>query len=514
MGKENHTAREKTRTQNAVLNISFSLASQFVTVLVGLVLPQLMIKTYGSETNGLISSITQFLSFITLMEAGAGGVIRSALYPKLAKHDMEGVSGIYNATKLFFKRIGLVFIFYVLIICLLFPFISKTQFDFWYVVLLILILSFSTGLEYFLGLTNYSVIVADQKAYVIHISNIAAIIINFVVAYMLILFNVQIHIVKLVSCMIFAIKPLFYALYVKKNYNLDKNSKLNNEAIAQRWNGLVHHLAYFIHTNVDVVILTIFMGTGYVSIYMVYAAIIGGIKSVIMSVTEGIAPGIGNLIAQEDNENVVRVFERVEFIQTILVTILLSTTATMLIPFIQVYTIDITDYNYVLPLFGLLIVLAESFYCVRCVYTNFSLAAGKYKETQLGAVFEAGLNLLFSLMLITKLGMVGIAVGTVIGMLIRMIFDMRYTSKHILNRPIKKSVENIVVQFSTGILCVFISKLVLPQTFNNWLVWVLWACIVFCGTALIVMCTNMLVFRKKTISLIIEIKDRLNQKIK
>ena len=40
---------------------------------------------YGSDVNGLVSSITQFLGYIALVEGGVGGVIRAALYKPLAK---------------------------------------------------------------------------------------------------------------------------------------------------------------------------------------------------------------------------------------------------------------------------------------------------------------------------------------------------------------------------------------------------------------------------------------------
>ena len=58
-------------------NIIFSLLNQVVTIVVGLIVPRLIIKTYGSETNGLINSITQFLGYITLLDLGFGPVVKS-----------------------------------------------------------------------------------------------------------------------------------------------------------------------------------------------------------------------------------------------------------------------------------------------------------------------------------------------------------------------------------------------------------------------------------------------------
>ena len=47
-----------------VRNTFSSLAFQVVTVICGFILPRLILKYYGSETNGLVSSIQQFLQII------------------------------------------------------------------------------------------------------------------------------------------------------------------------------------------------------------------------------------------------------------------------------------------------------------------------------------------------------------------------------------------------------------------------------------------------------------------
>ena len=76
------------RGKKALLNSAASLMLEFVTVICGFIVPRLIIGTYGSEVNALTSSISQFLSYIALVEAGVGGVIRAALYKPLAEKTM------------------------------------------------------------------------------------------------------------------------------------------------------------------------------------------------------------------------------------------------------------------------------------------------------------------------------------------------------------------------------------------------------------------------------------------
>ena len=92
------------------LNTFSSLAHQLVTTLCGLVIPWIMIDTFGSTAYGITISIAQFLSYITLLEGGIGRVARGALYKPLAEKNEEQISQVYLAVKRFFAAIGNSFI--------------------------------------------------------------------------------------------------------------------------------------------------------------------------------------------------------------------------------------------------------------------------------------------------------------------------------------------------------------------------------------------------------------------
>ena len=64
-------------------NIVTTLANQLITTACGIVVPRILIGSFGSEAYGISVSITQFLSYITLLEGGIGGVARAELYPSL-----------------------------------------------------------------------------------------------------------------------------------------------------------------------------------------------------------------------------------------------------------------------------------------------------------------------------------------------------------------------------------------------------------------------------------------------
>ena len=100
------------RTRRAKWNIASSLMAQAVSAACGLIVPQLMIRTFGSELFGATASIANFLAYISLIEGGIAGVARAALYKPLADGDIKAVSGVYHEITRFFRTIGIVFVIY------------------------------------------------------------------------------------------------------------------------------------------------------------------------------------------------------------------------------------------------------------------------------------------------------------------------------------------------------------------------------------------------------------------
>ena len=139
------------REKKLRLNTYVALLYQVVTVICGFILPKVIIPYFGSATNGLISSITQFLTIITLCECGVGAVVQSALYKPLAEKDEESISKIMVSANRFFNLIMKILAIYIGLLMILYPIIIKEEYKFgWiYTSSLILIKLYSTILFIF-----------------------------------------------------------------------------------------------------------------------------------------------------------------------------------------------------------------------------------------------------------------------------------------------------------------------------------------------------------------------------
>ena len=457
--ERNSSKMHTTRTINARRNMMSSLLLQLFTAISGLVIPRIIIPTYGSDVNGLLVSITQFISYISLFEAGVGSVFRASLYKPLHQNDIKEVSGIINAQKRFYRKIGAIFIAYILVLCIVYPYINQVDMNRSSVIALILLLSLGTFIEYFISLPYQSLIIADQMVRLVNLSAIIVIIANIVVTAVLVKIGASIITLKIYTSIIVTIRPIIYIIYVKRHYTIDSTAKPNNSALSQRWNGLVHHLSYYIHRNTDIALLTIFVSASTVSVYSIYLAVVTGIQKIVTSISSGLSASVGNMIADGDKNVIDKTVNQFEFVQITITTILYTITALMLMPFIKLYTENMTDANYIQPVFGYLLIVAEAVYCIRCIYSTITMSGNKFKETQPGAVLECIINLGVSLVFVMILHteeqkLIAIASGTLFGMFARLFYEVFYLSKDLLNRPVIKSIKVILSNIVASVLSI------------------------------------------------------------
>lgn len=485
------------RSKKAIINIIMTLLLQLVAIIYGFIIPKVIITSFGSNVNGLISSITQFLAYIALLESGVGPVIKASLYKPIANKDKKEIVNVLKASEKFFKTISYIFIAYLLILAFIYPLLVSTEFSYVYTLSLVIIISISTFAEYYFGMTYKLYLQAEQKTYVISAIQIITYIFSIAVIVILAKLKCSIHLIKLISGFIFVLRPVMQNIYVKKKYQININAADNDYKLKNKWDGLAQHIAAVIHGNTDITILTIFSNLIEVSVYSTYYLVVKGVNSIMQAFTGGIDASFGDMIAKEEQENLNRKFNIYEVFYFTTATIIYTCTIILIIPFISVYTKGITDANYIRPTFGMLLVLSEFIWAVRLPYSSITLAAGHFKETKKGAWIEAITNIVLSIVLVFKYGIVGVAIGTLIAMLIRTIEFVYHTNKYILNRNIFESIKKIIVIIIEALLIIFLSRYLPNINIISYLTWIEYALLVSILSVIIVLLINAIVYRNE-----------------
>lgn len=433
--------------QNKILfyNSISPLIYQVSTIICGFVLPRLILGYYGTEVNGLVNSITQFLAIISFLELGVGAVVQSSLYKPLADKDNITVSKVITSADKFFRRLGYILAIYVVVMLFYYPYLVKQNFSFTFTATLIVAISIRSFAQYFFGIVNRLLLLADQKAYIQYIAQTVAVIANTVGCYILIAFDCSVQVVYALTSLIFFLQPLAIHMYIKRYYALDRQIHYDVEPIKQKWNGVAQHIAAVILSCSDSIVLTTFSTLVNVSIYTVYYLPMSGARLMIMSMISGIEALIGNLWAKQDLEELRKVFAWTEWSIHTGTTLIFTLTAILIVPFVQVYTHGVNDANYMQPLFGVLLVVANSGHCLRLPYNIMILAAGHYKQTQHNYIIAAVMNIVISIIGVKQFGLIGVALGTLAAMVYQTVWMAWYNSKNFIQWPMRKFFKQMAV---------------------------------------------------------------------
>ncbi len=503
------------RLEKSIKNSIASLILEFVSIISGLILPRLILSHFGSAYNGLTSSIAQFISCAALLKSGINSVTRAALYKVLANDDLEGINRIVNASRKFLKKIAFIFLGILLGIAGLYPLLVAEEFSWIFTASLILIVGASSFFQYYFGVTYHTLLQADQKEYVYTIIHIGTVIGNLIISVILLELGCGIHLVKLGSAVVFIMNPMFLVWYVHRHYKLDKTVPADMSLIKQRWDAFGHQVATFIHSNTDVIILTIFTSTSTVSIYNIYYLAAVVIRKLMTSLSSGVEAAFGNMLVSENKDYTRKVFSTFETLIFGFSIILYSTALLLITPFAMLYTKGINDANYYQPLFALFLIAAEFFNCIRIPYQTVSNADGQYRKTKKWAYAEAAVNITVSLVLVNIFGLIGVAIGTLCAMILRTISYMFFSSKRVIERNSAVAIKNVLLAILICALIVFSGNLLIEIVniqINSWLVWILAGAVIFMASSIAVFLI-FLIFKHRELKQIFSIIKTLFRKI-
>lgn len=476
------------RKRKLRLNTLFGVLNQIIVVICGLILPRLILLTYGSQINGLVNSITDILGVISLLELGMGTVVQSALYKPLADNDFIQINKIYNSAKKFFRIISYIFAVYIVILVIIYPLFFRADYDILFSALLIISISISMFAQYYFGIINSLLLQADQLNYIYFIIQIATTILNTALCWVEIKFGWSIIVIKLTTSMVYLFRPILLYAVVRKKYSFLSKIEVKENVLPQKWNGFAQHIAAFVLQNTDVLVLTFLSTLENVSIYSVYYLIAKSLVQLIVSYMSGYQSLMGNMIAKKEDKTFVSFFKNKELTIHIVTTLIFSIAAVLIVPFVLVYTKGVTDAQYEQRMFSILLLASHWLWCLRMFYYIPVKAVGDYKSTQRSAIIEAILNLTISICVVWKFGLCGVAIGTLVSIMYRTIYLIHYNYKYMFNGDSKDIIKLFCTDFCVALVTCALSQVISfsPNNYFEWFVCAFFETFIVCVIGVIV----------------------------
>ena len=408
------------RTKNSMFNMIASFGSQIVMILLGFLSRTIFINSLGAEYLGINGLFTNILSIISLAESGIGSSIVYSLYKPVSENDEEKILVLMNIYKKAFKVIGL--IIFILGISIM-PFIKpmmKGHSNVSNIYLIYFIFVFNSSISYLFSY-KISFLNVCQKNYVVT-SITTGFSVLATLSKMLILYFTQNYILYLIVDSIITITTqitvsrkadkIYPYLKKKTEKKLDSETK---EGIVKNIKALiVHNIGGKAVFGTDNLLISSFVSVVLVGIYDNYLIFINLCRNLINTVFNALEHGMGDLIAEGDKDKIYSVYRSINFCVFWLNSFFAIGMFVCLEPVMNAWLGDKL-------LIGqpVVAVLMISFYIsgMRRSINIVKIKAGIFHEDRFAPLFEAGINLGSSIILVKFLGISGIFIGTILSTL-------------------------------------------------------------------------------------------------
>ena len=453
-------------------NIVFAMITKLALVVSGVITQRFILHGYGSEINGLTSSITQFLTYFSLLEAGLGIASVQALYKPLYANDFDSVNGILAATSSQYKKTGLLFLVFTVVLAIAMPFISTSSLDNWLVIIITLLMGLANVLNYlFIG--RYQVLLtADRNIFVIHILDAVLGIAFAVIRVLMVNAGLSIVLVQTVALLSPMARMAVLYVYTKIRYpEVSHVATPNYQAISKRKFVLTHQAVGMVTNHTATIILTVFSTLTTVSVYSVYNLIYSNVHTVVSTTFSSATQASFARLYEAENKKFNLYYSLYEMVYTFLLFALMTAVLIMTLPFVRLYTYGIENVDYVDFPVALLFMISMLLNLVRIPSIIMINIVGSFKETQRGAIIEAVIAFSVSLLGFFVLGMQGLLLGTCVAMIYRSIDVLLYNYRKILNMKIIAWVAMFGVNVGISILYYTLCVNVIDLPTDTWGRW-------------------------------------------
>ncbi len=463
----------ESRSLAFISNAFSSLLLQCTNIVVGFVVPHILIGAYGSGINGLVTSLTQFVSYIQLVEAGISYAAVFQLYAPLARGDSEGVSRVVSAARTFYYKSGAVFTALMLTLACLYPvFVQVEGVSSSGVLVLVLALG-ATGFLDFFTLAKYRVLLtATQRNWVIQLATIV-----YRLLYMGTVLAGTFAGVSVVELFVIAVLPIvvrtaILVVYARKCYpGIDFTADTKGLKLDQRWDAFFLQVLGAVQSGAPTIIATFVLGDlSLVSVFSVYMLVANGLQNAINSFSQGTQASFGNVIARGQQDTLKRSFREFQALVYGVSGVACGMGIALVVPFVRLYTADIADVNYVYPLVGVLCMANVLLYHLKTPQGLLVIAAGKYRDTRFQTTLQTVILLVGSVVLGAMFEMPGILAGMLLSNLYRDVDLMFYIPRAVTKTAPSETLKFMLLAVAACAL-VAVPYLVVQPPCAGWVEW-------------------------------------------
>lgn len=405
------------RTKNASRNIVFGTILKAYQILIPFLMRTAMIYFMGVQYLGLNSLFTSILQVLNLTELGVGSAMVYSMYKPIAEDDTATICALMNLYKKYYRIIGLVIAVLGLILTPFIPYLIKDDIpgDLNIYVLYLLNL-FATVFTYWLFAYKNCILQAYQRNDIVSKISIVTSTLQYG-GQILVLMTIKNYyyyvIVALLTQVLNNIVTAIVSNRLFPKYNARGNLKKYEVAtINQKIKDLfTAKLGAVISSSADTLIISSFLGLVDLAIYQNYYFILTSVTGFIYVAFSSVTAGMGNSFVCETEEKNYRLFEKLTFMTTWIVSICCCCFACLYQHFMKIWM----GQQYLLgDSFVYLIICLFAARQMRQLWCTIKDAAGIWHEDRFRPFVSSIINLILSIVLVNVIGLYGVIIAGIV----------------------------------------------------------------------------------------------------
>lgn len=475
-------------------NLVTGFFSQIIIMAMGLIVPRIILLNYGSDSNGLIGTISQIFTYVAILQVGISISAKNALYRPIEEDNKDEISYWMSVAKRYYRKITIVYFILVIFLSGLLPVVLKTSLSYWTVFLYTLFEGLSGCVSFYFVNTWSCFLDVIGKNYINKSLAFIYKMMCYIIKIVLSIAGVNIAFVQVGYFIGTVLQVILYYRYMKTRYAwIDYKMAPKTAKLPDRNHYILSELSWVIFSSTDMIVISAFLSTSISSVYSVYSMVYLSLNGLLSAVYDSIQFNLGlTYVADKEKYKILHdIYNSIFLMST---TVMMSVSYILIIPFIELYTSGVTDIEYVHRWLPLMFCLIQLMSWGRYVSGNLTGIAGYAKQVSYISIIEALFNVVGSIVFVNLWGIEGVLLASVIALPVKVVYTNCLSDRKILKRSGRKTAQIFFVNYLTFGITVLLSEInIFTVEVNTILSFLLWGIVLIIFFLIVLLPMNIIV---------------------
>lgn len=466
------------RTEESSKNAMTSMMFYIINSIFSFISKTVFIRFLGIEYSGLNSLFTNVLGILNIAELGIGTAVGYSLYKPLAERDIKTINEILKLYKYLYRVIAIVILIIGLIITFFLPYMINTTIDMTQIKIAYILYLISTVVSYLFTFLNV-LPSADQKNYiVVKIQGIFKIVKNIIQLFVIAIFK-NYYIWLTIEILGNILSYIYTNSVIKKKYTYYTEIKeIKFFDLIKKYKKIIikvrdlffHKIGGLVVNQTDNIVISCFCTLKDVGIYGNYMTVFTLFVGIFEQAFSSIISSIGNLIIEKGKNETYKIWKELH----ILIVFVATICCYIFYKLINNFVILWVGQDYILSkavVFA--ITLNIMFKIIKQPIDKFKEAFGIFWDKK-APFIESIVNLIISIMLASKIGIIGVVIGTIVSNIIitaiwKPYVTFKYGFKVKFTNYIKLNIPLIIISIVSLFVINLIVNFINLNIANNWI---------------------------------------------